>query len=320
MTAANALRAEGARRRVVAYVESYDDVLFWRTVLEGLETEKLYFEVMLPTRRQGSRDVIGRGKKSAIHSLIPGTGRDMIACVDADYDYLMQGCTENSRDVLETPYVFHTFAYSIENFQCWARGLHAVCVMATLNDHRVFDFEAFLTAYSEAVWPLFVWSVALHRAGRYEAMTITDMDAVIATGKLTAENASHAVRRVAAKAQQRAAALRKAHGDIAATLPALREELATLGVTPQTTYLFLHGHHLFEKIVVPVVSAVCSRLIKEREGEIRRQAVHRTQMNNELSCYANSIEDIASMMKKSTAYVTSPLFRRVTSSLAALVK
>lgn len=311
MTAANALHSERARRRVVAYVESYDDVLFWRTVLGGLETESLYFEIMLPTRSQGSRTLIGRGKKSAIHSLLPGTGRDMIACVDADYDYLLQGATENSRDVLNTPYVFHTYAYAIENLQCWAGGLHSVCVMATLNDRRLFDFGQFLTAYSEAVWPLFCWSVALYRAGKYEQMTITDMDSVIAVGKLTIDNAPHIVSRVRSKAAQRVAQLRRANPDLAAGLPALRDDLLRLGLTPATTYLYIHGHHLFEKIVAPLVASVCSRLIREREAEIRRQSLHRTQMNNELSCYANSIEDIASMMKKSTAYTHAPVFKQI---------
>ena len=34
------------------------------------------------------------------------TGQSMIACVDADYDYLIQGKTETSRAVISNPYVF----------------------------------------------------------------------------------------------------------------------------------------------------------------------------------------------------------------------
>ena len=157
MTAANALRSQKARRRIVAYVESYDDVLFWRTVLGQFEDSSRYFEIMLPTKERTGKKVIGRGKRSAIESILSNTGRDMIACVDADYDYLMQGATEASRTLLHTPYVFHTFAYSIENLQCYAAGLHNVCVMVTLNDHRVFDFEMFMRVYSVTVWPLFCW-------------------------------------------------------------------------------------------------------------------------------------------------------------------
>ena len=47
--AANRLASKRARRKVIAYVESYDDVFFWRTILSRFETQDRYFEVMLPT-------------------------------------------------------------------------------------------------------------------------------------------------------------------------------------------------------------------------------------------------------------------------------
>ena len=84
--AANRLRPRSARHRIVAYVESYDDVFFWRSVLQEFETEQYYFEVMLP-----SRTTLCRGKKTALmNTLGPSLGECMIACVDADYDWLMQ--------------------------------------------------------------------------------------------------------------------------------------------------------------------------------------------------------------------------------------
>ena len=92
MTAANKLASKKARRRIVAYVESYDDVFFWRTVLGRFEDDTRYFEVMLPTR-----DKLERGKKSALMNVIgDNVGPDMIACVDADYDYLLQGSSPMS--------------------------------------------------------------------------------------------------------------------------------------------------------------------------------------------------------------------------------
>jgi hypothetical protein len=53
--AANALRGKRARRRIVAYVESYDDIYFWRTVLSRFEDDKCYFEVMLPSKMNLTR-------------------------------------------------------------------------------------------------------------------------------------------------------------------------------------------------------------------------------------------------------------------------
>ncbi len=138
--AANQLTSKKARRRIVAYVESYDDIFFWRTVLTRFENEERYFEVMLPSHRK-----LERGKKAVLFNFIgEKVGPDMIACVDADYDYLLQGITPQSKRILESPYVFHTYAYAIENLQCYAPSLHDVCVAVTLNDHRIFDFEDYV--------------------------------------------------------------------------------------------------------------------------------------------------------------------------------
>ena len=103
--AANQLKSLNAKRRIVAYVESYDDIYFWRTVLREFEDDKCYFQIMLPSRLQH----LERGKKAVLMNLLTDkVGRDMIACVDADYDYLIQGATQTSKEILSNPYIFHT--------------------------------------------------------------------------------------------------------------------------------------------------------------------------------------------------------------------
>ena len=48
--ASNALNGKNARRKVIAYVESYDDVFFWRSILSTLETPERYFQGILSVR------------------------------------------------------------------------------------------------------------------------------------------------------------------------------------------------------------------------------------------------------------------------------
>ena len=98
---ASKLRPKNAARKIVAYVESYDDVFFWRSVLGDFETDHIKFEVMLP-----SRHTLSKGKKAALmNRLGPSLGEYMIACVDADYDYLMQGATPISQTLLSSPFI-----------------------------------------------------------------------------------------------------------------------------------------------------------------------------------------------------------------------
>ena len=306
-SAANSLRPKNARRRIVAYVESYDDILFWRTLLSLYEDETRYFEVMLPSHR-----TLERGKRSALMSLLYGkTGADMLACVDADYDYLMQGASETSREIISNPAILHTYAYSIENLQCYAPSLHNVCVMVTLNDRKVFDLQNFMTRFSEIIFPLFVWSIWHYRRGVYGQFTITDFNRTIELGGFNINRPQDALDNLRAKVMRKVNYMNRQHPEAEQEYKELSAELVRLGVEPEQTYLYIQGHHLFDKIVMPVMNKVCGMLIREREAEIRRQAVHTTQMYNELSCYAHSVQDITQMLKKNNGFTMSPQFAQM---------
>ena len=306
--AANAMKAKDQRRRIVAYVESYDDVFFWRTVLSALENDKRYFEVMLPTRKEG----LGRGKKSALMCVVDnGGGKDMIACVDADYDYLLQGASPTSRKVLFNPYVFHTFVYAIENYQCYAPSLHDLCVMVTLNDHRIFDFEGFFREYSEICYPLFVWSVWAYRSLHYGEFSLSDYGKVVELGGLDVQRPQQALARLQQKVQRKMQYMQRHYPHALADYESLKKELKTLGVTPQNTYLYMQGHHLMDAVVTPLLIKVCNRLRLERESEIHRTAVHRTQMYNEMACYENSIDDVKKAMKRNQGYIGCEQFLQI---------
>ena len=306
--AANALTSKKARHRIVAYVESYDDIYFWRTVLSEFENDKRYFEVMLPSKMN-----LTRGKKSVLMNFLEGEplGKDMIACVDADYDYLIQGRTHQSRRVLESPYVFHTYVYAIENFQCYAPSLHNVCVSVTLNDHRIFDFREYFEQFSEALFPLFVWSVMVYRNGNYPKFSITDFCRVADPGGFNVHSPAASIANVKRKVRTKINELQRQFPDAKDEYLATKDDLRTLGVMPQTTYLYIQGHHLFDTVVSPILSKVCNLLRQERQNEIFYAVAHKTQKRNEMSCYENSLQDIKVMLKKNTGYTTSEQFRRL---------
>ena len=306
--AANALTSKKARHRIVAYVESYDDIYFWRTVLSIFEDDKRYFEVMLP-----SKGNLTRGKKSVLMNFLEGEplGKDMIACVDADYDYMLQGCTQQSRRVLESPYVFHTYVYAIENYQCYAPSLHNVCVSVTLNDHRIFNFREYFQLFSEAIFPLFVWSVMLYRNGNYPKFTITDFNRIADPGGFNVQNPEPSIANVKRKVRTKINDLQRQFPEAKEEYLKTKDDIKALGVTPQTTYLYIQGHHLFDTVVSPILSKVCNLLRQERQNEIYRASAHKTQKRNEMSCYENSLQDIKVMLKKNNGYFNSEQFRRL---------
>lgn len=310
--AANRLNSKHARRKVVAYVESYDDVYFWRQILSLFETDKLYFEVMLPTRNR----YLERGKKAALMNLIADkTGQDMIACVDADYDYLIQGASATSKEILNNPYIFHTYAYAIENLQCYAPSLHNVSVAVTLNDKYVFDMEQYLRDFSEAIYPLFVWNIWYYRSTNYGRFTMTDFLRVIETGNFSFEHAGQIIKNIRHKVNSKVEQLKRLNPHAGQSYQKVKDDLTHLGVTPDNTYLFIQGHHLFDKVVMPMLKKVCEKLVRQRESEISRQSVHGTQRRNELSCYSNSVDDITQVLKKNNGFMASELFSRLKNDL-----
>ena len=304
--AANQMTSKKAKRRIVAYVESYDDIYFWRTVLSRFENDKLYFEVMLPSHQK-----LERGKKSVLMNFIEGRiGEDMIACVDADYDYLMQGTTPQSQKVIGSPYVFHTYAYAIENLQSYAPSLHDVCVAVTLNDHRIFDFNDYLAQYSEAIFPLFVWSVWAYRSGNHNKFSLSDFARVIDPGGFNVFAPQPSIDHLRQKVNRKVRQLQADYPNNKETYLKLKADIKELGVTPQTTYLYIQGHSLFDNVIVPILNKVCNRLRLERQEEINRTARHHTQRKNEMSCYEHSLQDIRQMLKKNSGYMQSEQFRR----------
>ncbi|MBO5659793.1 MAG: DUF4435 domain-containing protein [Bacteroidaceae bacterium] len=295
---ANRLKPKSARCRIVAYVESYDDVYFWRTVLEEFETDKLYFEVMLP-----SRTTLSKGKKSALmNRLGKGLGGYMIACVDADYDWLMQGATPVSHMLCTNPYVLHTYVYAIENYQCYAPALHTICVMSTLNDRELIDLEAFMTEYSRIVWPLFVWNIWAYRYERYTEFSITDFCEIVSIRDINPYHPENALEYVKRRVNKKVAWLQRRFPEGKKTYAPLRQELQGMGLTPETCYLYMQGHTLFGNVVMSVLTPICTLLRKEREKEINNLADHSVQRQNELACYQHSQSPVDLMLRKSVGY------------------
>lgn len=303
--AAQRLKPKTARRKIVVYVESYDDVFFWRTVLDDFEDDSRYFEIMLP-----SRSTLGKGKKLVLtNKLGPQLGNYMIACVDADYDYLLQGATPTSRLINKNPFVFHTYAYAIENYQCYAATLHRVCVMATLNDRQIVDFESFMQEYSQIIWPLFVWSVWVYRRNHYREFTLTEFGNHVSFSDINVYHPEQTLELVRRRVNRKIAWLQRHFSQAKKDYERLKTELLDLGVTPETTYLYIQGHTLFDNVISPLLDPVCILLRKEREREIRNLAEHDTQRQNELSCYQHSQNSVEDMLRKNVGFKDAPPYK-----------
>jgi hypothetical protein len=181
----------------------------------------------------------------------------------------------------------------------------------TLNDHRIFDFREYFRQFSEALFPLFVWSVMLYRNGNYPRFSISDFNRIADPGGFSVQNPEPSIANVKRKVNTKINELQRQFPDAKEEYLATKEDIKQLGVTAQTTYLYIQGHHLFDTVVSPMLTKVCNLLRQERQNEIYHSVAHKTQKRNEMTCYENSLQDIKVMLKKNTGYLTSEQFRRL---------
>ena len=313
---AQKLRPRNSVRKIVAYVESYDDIFFWRTVLGDFETDRITFEVMLP-----SRHTLCKGKKAALmNKLGPSLGDYMIACVDADYDYLVQGATEISRTLISSPFILHTYAYAIENYQCYAPALHTACVMSTLNDRDILSLEAFMEEYSKIIWPLFVWSIWAHKNGQASSYSITAFGQTVTFHDINPYHPENALEHLRDRVNKQVAWLQRKYPNAKDSYLKLRRSLQEdLGIRPAETYLYIQGHALMEGVVLPLLNPICNMLRREREKEISLLALHGQQKQNELSGYRHSQSPIDLMLRKSTDFKQSAPYQLLIADIEKLI-
>ena len=305
--AANRLRSKKAKRRIIAYVESYDDVSFWHSVFSDFEDEQCCFEVMLPSNKS-----LCKGKKSVLmNQLGSRLGENMVACVDSDYDYLLQGVTSTSLQINNSRYVFQTYAYAIENYQCYAESLHDACVLATMNDHPLIDLVGFMTMYSQIAYPLFVWSVWFYRKRNLNEFSLMDFCSFVRLDHVSVRRPEDALRAMDKRVKNKLRDLERKHPNALEEIECMKAEFTYLGVTPENTYMFIQGHHVMESVVMKVLTPICNALRREREEEIKRLAEHHIQFRNELTSYERRLLNIDVVLRKHTGFKASPIYKRL---------
>lgn len=294
------------RRRIVAYVESYDDVAFWRTLLSEFEDDEHYFQVMLP-----SQTSLSKGKKMVLLNTLNADelGRSLIACVDSDYDFLMQGATALSRQINRNPYVLQTYAYAIENYLCYAESLHEVCVQATLNDRQIVDFPEFMRRYSRIAYPLFLWNVWFYRQHDTNTFPMYEFNACVRLQDVNLQCPYQCLDDMQRRVNKKISEFHTLYPQLISKIDVLGNELKELGLIPDTTYLYIQGHHIMDNVVMKLLIPVCTQLRREREHEIKRLAIHVEQLHNELTSYENSLAAVQLMLKKNDAYKSLFLYR-----------
>jgi hypothetical protein len=208
--------------------------------------------------------------------------------------------------------MFHTYTYATENYLCYAPSLRNVCVKATKNDTRIFDFERFFAAYSTAIYPLFLW-YAYSAQLSYEAVfPLVDFKNAVRLGYLEIENnGADTIAWLERQVARKLARLEQENPRMAAEMPSFAEYLRGKGVEPELTYLFMHGHTLMDNVVMIVLNAVCDRLRQMSIAKINSSSKTGLPLKNEMSNYVNTLRSTRDVLLDNENYTSCPLYQKL---------
>ena len=315
IAAFSALEPKVAPNRVLVYVESDEDIAFWRGILSQFESNKLIFDIQLPIK-----NALEKGKL-AVLAFVNNIGKNLILCVDSDYDYLLQNTTDTSTIINNNKFIFQTYTYSIENLLCYAGSLQNICVLSSKKDTKIVDYEELLKLYSKIIYKLFVWSVNFSLKQDMVSFTIKDFSnsiKILENPNVT-DKFKSALINLKDKVDLKIKELETDFPNDKAEVEALTQELKRLGVEEDNVYLFTHGHTIKDNVILMFLKASYQHIIKEREKEINNNAKNDIDKINQIKAYKNQTIKIETVLNINTEFKSCFLYKKIHDDLSQYV-
>lgn len=268
-----ALDAKMFRCRAAVHVENKDDVIFWGNVLKHFRPEDKFHFIA------GSRNEYGHETCGVTQCLkyFDYLCRDFFICIDSDYRYLLR---DKKMDIRH--FVLQTYTYSFENHHCFAEGLDEVCERVTHLKNTIFDFNKFLTEYSNILYELFIWHLYFQNAEPIR-FSQNEFDSYISlvpnrSYPVTRDNAARVLDELRMRVECKLGYLgrRYPHAD----LQIVKERYRKLGLTPDNVYFFIRGHNLYDMITY-ICKEVCKAVLRAEKinREVTREMISKLYKN-----------------------------------------
>ncbi|EDN70958.1 ABC transporter ATP-binding protein [Beggiatoa sp. PS] len=283
---------------VTAYVEGLDDECFWRDVFRKYAPSlRILFS---PYSRDGK---LKNGKKFVLNDEnLQNAGKNLILCVDSDYDYLV------GNQKLSNPYVFHTYTYSIENYKLSPQGLTSIIQKAAIprDDQKIFSFEIFLSEYSKCIYPLFLYILF------FEKQKLADIESGLAPNEIKTEtllknsylhemlcvkssqvdalnNGKSCLEFIQNNVTSIVAKLSEKYPEI--ELSEVEEELKLKQISETEIFWYMRGHLLYNSVIIIIMQKLIKDYRQEKRNEYKTHS-DTTQRENKLKEYNNKVKYI----------------------------
>ena len=180
------------------------------------------------------------------------------------------------------------------------------------NDRIRAALDQYGVDYSRIIYPLFLWYAYSAQQESEHIFTLADFRASVRLNFLEIEhNGLRTLAWLRRNVARRDQALRERHAEMIEPKRAFAEKLFRRGVTPENTYLFMHGHTLMDNVVIVLLNTVCEKLRELSIAKITASSKKGVALKNEMSNYTNSLRSIRDVLLDNENYTDCFLFRRL---------
>ncbi len=276
--------------RIHVVVEDEADCRFWNDLLRYAMPNKDFDVYPYQFGVDGSIRLI-KGKDHLLKDTSV-YGKFYIACVDSDYDYLLDESSHYHQALL-CPYVIQTQVYSFENYVCEPSTLKDVCYHVSVCNTD-YDFVAFFGKLSTVLYPILIWSLYLQSIEEVEAFKIdSDWSTLLPCSEGINKTTDQVLlEKVGELVHQKIDNLNQIFPMFQSDVDAYAEKLFTqFGLAPTNAYMFVQGHALFPFVLNVLVKPLCNKLRSDHIDKIKQGCLDETQYENLINHYRKNCRD-----------------------------
>jgi len=312
--ASNRSQQKSKPAEILVYVEGFADVGFWHGILSPYEKQN---NIKFDISPYSKNDLI-TGKDKLVE-LFPQTTQNFIICLDSDYDYLLKSDLANQ--INDNPYIFQTYAYSIENLKCYAESLNSLCVRATNNTDDTVNLAAFLKNYSGIIYNLLVCNLYYYSIGDESTFSKDELGKIVTFGDekpkdyhISPNNWKEKINLIEKSISEKSKIF------IDKNIPIeFSKQLNELGLNRENAYLFMRGHNLYAFISKFLV-VICNTLKKQYGEYITTLAKDEVELKTNKGGLHNSSIHVTCLLAANDKFKDCFLFKKIEDDIHAYLK
>lgn len=313
---------------LTAYLENESDLPFWYSIFRKFAPNlRIEFEF-------NSRSDLSRGKNEILKSQ-DKLGDHFILCLDSDLDYLLDKDYLNPDKNPYAKFIFQTYVYSIEIFQCNPENLNKLCVEASLNNNLIFDFQIFIKHFSQSIYNLMLYAISLEKLNQFEKLLKPrsnkgtkgeNLTSLLDIQKKELEfNGQKMIDALKSK-------IEKAENQLKINYPKVDLEQTKLEIATKPSsereniYQYLVGHILYDNVVKGLLIHVVRKMRSIKYEEFKKSNADEKTIKNKINQYKKQVrtKDIESLLANNhincLAFNNCPLLLKIQTDIQNFIR